>query len=77
MKHGEFLFFSGCGLFLFGALLRYGIGRRRFNRRTLTGFQRFRSYDEALITRGGEGCVSTIGYLIMLAGTLLTFAGLA
>ncbi|MGF7072365.1 hypothetical protein [Mucilaginibacter sp. 3215] len=35
-------------LLLIGLLLRYLIGRRRFNRRNIAGLQHFRSYSQAL-----------------------------
>jgi hypothetical protein len=64
-------------LLVIGGLIRYRVSKRRFNRRNPFGFQRFGSYDKALVTKAGEGCVWAIGTLFILAGILLCLAGLA
>ena len=71
------LFVAGIIALLLGLIIRYSVGRRRFNRRTPFGFQQFRSYNEALAARGGEGCARTVGTLLILAGLVLVFVGLA
>lgn len=77
MKHQPILFVAGIVSLLLGLIIRYSVGRRRFNRRTPFGLQQFRSYNEALATRGGEGCARVIGTLLLLAGALLVLVGLA
>jgi hypothetical protein len=71
------LFLAGLILLGFGTIIRLRIGRRRFRRRTLTGLQRFPTYENSLVTRAGEGCAGVVGALFLLAGLLLTLAGLA
>lgn len=44
----------GIILLIFGFTIWYAIGRRRFNRRTITGAEVFRSYESALLTKLGE-----------------------
>jgi uncharacterized protein YjeT (DUF2065 family) len=79
MKHQQqpILFVVGLALLLIGLIIRYSVGRRRFNRRTPFGLQQYRSYNEALATRSGEGCARVIGILLVLAGLLLVLVGLA
>lgn len=77
MKQQPILFAAGIILLLLGIIIRYSVSRRRFNRRTPFGLQQYRSYNEALATRGGEGCAKVIATLLVLAGLLLVFVGLA
>jgi hypothetical protein len=65
----------GIILLFIGGLIRYKISKRRFNRRNPFGLQQYRSYDESLITRTGEGCVAAIGAVFILAGILLCLVG--
>ena len=76
MKHQPILFVAGIVALILGLIIRYSIGRRRFNRRTPFGSQQYRSYNEALATRSGEGCARVIGTLLVLAGLVLIFVGL-
>ena len=55
MKHQPILFVAGIASLILGLIIRYSVGRRRFNRRTPFGLQQFRSYNQALATRGGGG----------------------
>lgn len=77
MKYQFVLFIAGIVLLLFGIVIRYSAGRRRFNRRTPFGLQQYRSYNEAIVTRGAEGCAGSFATLLILAGILLALAGLA
>jgi len=78
MKHQQpILFLIGIALLIFGLIIRYLVGRRRFNRRNPFGNPQFRGYNQALVTRGGEGCARGIGTLLILAGVALIFVGLA
>jgi hypothetical protein len=71
------IFVIGVILLIIGSLIRYLVGKSRFNRRNHFGLQRYRSYEEGVVTRAGQGCAGTIGTLFVLAGLLLLFAGLA
>jgi hypothetical protein len=77
MKHQFFLFVIGITLLLFGLIIRYSVGRRRFNRRNPVGLQQFQSYNQAVITRAGEWCARAIGTMLIVAGILLSLAGVA
>jgi len=67
----------GVILLVIGGLIRYRISKRRFNRRNPFGLQRYRTYQEGLVTRVGEGFAGAIGTLLVLAAILLSLAGLA
>lgn len=79
MKHQQqpVLFVVGIALLLIGLFIRYSVGHRRFNRRNPFGNPQFRGYNQSLVTRGGEGCAKGIGTLLILAGAVLIFVGLA
>jgi hypothetical protein len=77
MKHQYFLLVIGITLFFFGLVIRYSVGRSRFNRRNPFGLQQFQSYNQAVITRAGEGWLRAFGTMIILAGILLSLAGVA
>jgi hypothetical protein len=67
-----------CGLLLIGIclLIRYYIGRRRFNRRCIGGLQQFPSYGRAVTIGFLERLILFIGNLLGLAGVfLLALAG--
>ena len=75
--HQPVIFVIGLGLLGLGLLIRFVIGRNRFNRRTPFGLQQYKTFGEAWVTRRGEGCAGAIGTLLLLAGILLSLAGLA
>jgi hypothetical protein len=78
MKHHQPVIFAiGLGLLALGLVMRLAVSRNRFNRRTLFGLQEYESFGEAWVTSKGEGCARTIGTLFLLAGILLSLAGLA
>jgi len=62
-----------CGLLLagFGLLVRYHIGRRRFNRRGMAGLQQFTSYKRALIVSSIETLINILGAACIVAGAAL------
>jgi hypothetical protein len=67
-----------CGLILLaiGLLIRYYIGKRRFNRRDIAGLQQFPTYGRAVFTTLWETLFLIIGNLCLLAGLfLLALAG--
>ena len=77
MKLQIILFILGIAFLVFGLFIRYSVNRRRFNRRNLLGLQQYHSYNRALVTRTGEGCARGFAAVFILAGILLTLAGLA
>ena len=60
-------------LFVAGLLIRYMIGRRRFNRRGVGGLQYFKSYNTSLVIPVMERVLNIIGALMILAGIALYF----
>ena len=67
-----------CGLLLSALclLIRYQIGKRRFNRRGIGGVQHFPNYRSAILTTVLEMLILLIGNLCGLAGwVLLAVAG--
>jgi len=79
MKHQQqpIIFLIGIALLALGLIIRYSVGRRRFNRRNAFGNPQFQGYNQSLVTRGGEGCAKGIGTLFILAGAVLILVGLA
>ena len=64
MQRLHHCFATGVVLLIAGCWMRYRVGKRRFNRRTITGAERFRSYGDSLVTRMGEGIVRVVGALL-------------
>ena len=63
--------------FTVGVVIRYAIGKRRFNRRSITGTEVFKSYESAWITRLIEGVLGLIALFLIMAGVsacILSFA---
>lgn len=54
-----------------GLLLRYWIGRRKFNRRSLTGLQTFARYSNAVITLMLERLMLWIANILIFAAIAL------
>lgn len=68
-----------CALILIALCLfvRYGIGRRRFNRRGVAGLQQFSSYRRFVVTTTLEMILMIVANLCGLAGLfLLAVAGI-
>ena len=61
-------------LLVAAAAVRYKIGKRRFNRRSLAGLEWFSSYRRAVLTRLVEGLFSLLAKLMILAALLLLLA---
>jgi hypothetical protein len=55
-------------LFVAGLLIRYIIGRRRFNRRGIGGLQHFKSYNTSLVIPVLERVLNMIAAIMILAG---------
>jgi hypothetical protein len=58
-------------LLVIGLLLRYIIGKRRFNRRGVAGLQQFKSYRIALFMTVIERLVNTIATLMIIVAVVL------
>ncbi len=65
----------GILLLLFGLFLRYTIGRRRFNRRSIAGVQGFKSYSYAIITLSIEKLINAFAILCILLALILFIKG--
>jgi len=61
----------GILLLLFGLFLRYIIGRRKFNRRSIAGIQGFKSYSYAIITITIEKLANALAMLCILLAIIL------
>jgi len=61
----------GILLLFLGLFLRYAIGRRRFNRRSIAGVQGFKSYSYAIITLIIEKLVNALALLFILLAIIL------
>jgi len=73
--HGNTLLY-GLLLVSIGLLIRYQIGRRRFNRRGIGGLQQFPTYGRFMLTVIIEKVIYLIGTLCLWAGLfLLSLAG--
>jgi hypothetical protein len=60
-----------CILLGMGLLIRYWIGRRRFNRRSIAGLQLFSSYEKWWVTTRIEALFNFLGLLAILSGIFL------
>jgi len=58
-------------LILLGLLVRYIIGRRRFNRRSMAGVQGFKSYAIAIFTITVEKLANIIATLCIILAAIL------
>jgi len=58
-------------LIIVGLIVRYAIGRRRFNRRGITGLQLFSSYEKWWLTTRMEAVINFLALLAMIAGLIL------
>lgn len=61
----------GIILALVGLLLRYIVGRNRFDRRGVGGLQHYDSYFTAFATSAFERLLKTVGTLLLLSGIFL------
>ena len=60
----------GSLLLITGLFIRYQIGRRRFNRRSITGVQIYSSYIKAILTSIIETLLNIVGALFIVAGII-------
>jgi len=74
MLHFRHMILVGMGLVFFGLLIRYQVGKRRFNRRSITGMELFSTYGKGIVTKILEGFANLLGRLLILLGIALIFA---
>jgi hypothetical protein len=60
----------GALLLIAGLFIRYQIGRRRFNRRSITGVQIYSSYIKAIFTTIIETLLNIVGALFIVVGII-------
>ena len=65
---------TGVLMILVGLVVRYKIGRRRFNRRSITGLEMFSSYGRGVIVRLVEGIVGFLARVSIWVGLALVLA---
>lgn len=56
---------------LLGLFIRYLIGRRRFNRRGISGLQHYSGYERAVLTTFLEGLFGWLAIALIAAGLLV------
>lgn len=56
---------------LAGLALRYFVNRRRFNRRSITGMQQYKNYEQAVATTFFEKVLKIVGLALILLGAFL------
>lgn len=71
MKHPELIRLIGLAMLVSGFTINYIITRRKFNRRSITGLEEFKSFEDAWFTRLAEKFGSLVGRLFVLIGALL------
>lgn len=82
MKNAWLIRVIGLLLLIAGLAIRYIIARRKFNRRAMTGAERFRSYEHAWSITFGERIAKVIANILLLIAilsilsTLLNFRGI-
>lgn len=70
-RYFDFNIYALCFMVI-GFIIRYVIGRRRFNRRGIGGLQHFSSYGIGLITTIAEWLFKWIANLLIVIGIFLS-----
>lgn len=60
--------FYGLILLAVGIFIRYRVGKRKFNRRAITGVETFSSYESSVLTRFLERIAGLIALLLIVLG---------
>jgi len=68
MKYRPIFFVTGIIAIVLDTILRYSVGRRRFNRRNPFGNQQYSGYNQALVTRAGGRVRQLAGAVLILVG---------
>lgn len=66
----------GSIMLIIGWIIRYRIGRRRFNRRNFAGVEVFSSYGKATVTRGFETFMRFLGGIFVFLGIIFIAYGI-
>jgi len=69
--HHNHITLHACILLGVGLIIRYLIGRRRFNRRSIAGLQLFSSYEKWWIITRIESLINFLALLAIIAGIFL------
>jgi len=67
---------TGVAMLIAGCFINYRIGRRRFNRRAVTGIEIFRSYGHKWSTRLFERIGRLIAFLLIVFGLMIALGSL-
>jgi hypothetical protein len=68
--HTSYTNHYGILLIIAGLYIRYQIGRRRFNRRSIAGVQIYSSYFKGLLTAITETLLNVTGALLIIIGLI-------
>ena len=71
MKHPGLMRIIGLAMLVDGLTVNYIIARRRFNRRSITGLEGFKSFEDAWLTRLAEKVGSLVAKLFILIGIFI------
>ena len=71
MKHHGLMRIIGLAMLAAGFTVNYIIARRRFNRRSMTGLEGFKSFEDAWLTRLAEKFGSLVAKLFVLIGSFI------
>lgn len=63
------------GLLILGLFIRYQIGKRRFNRRSIAGLQIYSNYLKVLITTAIETLLNLLGMAFIVVGLITIIIG--
>jgi len=69
--HHNHLTLHACILLGIGIIVRYWIGRRRFNRRSIAGLQLFSSYEKWWLVTRIESLINFLALVAIIAGIVL------
>lgn len=75
MKHAFSFQIVGIIFLLVGLLIRYHIGKRKFNRRNFAGIEVFSTYGRGVFTRFFERLFRFLGMILILLAILLILFG--
>lgn len=70
MKNLGLIKILGVVLLIVGIVVRYWIGRRRFNRRNFAGVEIFDSYGKAVVTKGFERFARILAAICIFFGII-------
>ena len=71
MKHPEYMYIIGLAMLVIGFTINYIIARRKFNRRSITGLEEFKSFEDAWLTKLIETFGSLVAKLFILIGIFI------